>query len=299
MPERPLVSICIPTYKRYGQLKRCLESALSQDYQNIEVLVSDDTDDEPVPDWLVAMARTESKLIYIKQPVTLGMMQNDHYVRSHAKGDFLCVMHNDDEFPTNYVSKLMEILADNPSVILAGPSCARYFNGSFWYEYENYSQVGMNQFRRLADIAIRAFENPWSFEHLLYGVYRKCAVPKSFRFGYWRSIILFFYLCSVYGAIRTVGDVKIVKNTTQSDLEKYAAANYIKRCKPMKFLFSNRQEQRLTVLYRLLRFTLASEEILSLDKARLLWVILSTYCRNRFETSLSRSSGASPARKAI
>ncbi len=39
--ERPLVSIGIPTYNRSGTLKRAVESALAQDHDRLEVIVSD------------------------------------------------------------------------------------------------------------------------------------------------------------------------------------------------------------------------------------------------------------------
>ena len=40
-----LVSVVIPTFNRYEQLFRAIESALSQTYRNIEVIVVDDNYD--------------------------------------------------------------------------------------------------------------------------------------------------------------------------------------------------------------------------------------------------------------
>ena len=37
----PLVSICIPTYNRANIIKKAIDSALSQTYKNIEVIVVD------------------------------------------------------------------------------------------------------------------------------------------------------------------------------------------------------------------------------------------------------------------
>ena len=46
-PSYPLITIGIPTRNRASLVKDCVESALAQSYQNIEVLVSDNasTDD--------------------------------------------------------------------------------------------------------------------------------------------------------------------------------------------------------------------------------------------------------------
>ena len=38
----PLISICIPARNEENNIRRCVESALAQDYPNIEVIVLDD-----------------------------------------------------------------------------------------------------------------------------------------------------------------------------------------------------------------------------------------------------------------
>ena len=42
MNETPLVSICIPTYNGDLYIKECLNSAINQTYENIEIIISDD-----------------------------------------------------------------------------------------------------------------------------------------------------------------------------------------------------------------------------------------------------------------
>ncbi len=281
--KKPLVSICIPTYKRYDQLRVCMQNALGQDYENIEVLVSDDTQDEPVPYWLVKLSEIDRRLRYVKQPFTLGMMANDTFVRENSNGDYLCVMHNDDEFPNNYISSMMNVLISNTSCSLAGPSCVRYLNGKYWHDYEIYSQIGMTQYERLKDITARVFDNPWGFEHLMYGVYKRDAVPKSFQFGRWRSIILFLYLCSINGAIHTIKDINIKKHTTTDDFQKYAIASYVECYPVLAKFFCRRQEERLTALYRLVKFTLKSKEIKWADKLSLISLSVKHCMRNRIE----------------
>lgn len=280
---RPLVSICIPTFKRYDQLQKCIENALGQDYENIEVLVSDDTQDESTPDWLLSLSVENARLRYVRQPFTLGIVENNRFVRDNAKGDFFCIMHNDDTFPRNYVSKMMEMLENDSNCVLAGPSCSRYMEDVFWYDYECFSNYGLNQFERLKDIIIRAFENPWAFEHLMYGVSRRDVLPGAFHFGHWRSIIVFFFLYSIRGNIRTVKDVRLTKNTTYDDIKKYASANYVKRYSLITHLFSHRQEERMTVLVQLVRFTFASKHICLLDKLHLVTIALLSYLQDKQE----------------
>ena len=46
MEQRPLVSILIPTHNRPEYFKQALASARQQTYPNIEIVVSDDSDDD-------------------------------------------------------------------------------------------------------------------------------------------------------------------------------------------------------------------------------------------------------------
>ncbi len=45
---QPLISICIPAYKKPQFVVRCLESIAEQDYKQVEVIISDDSPDEDI-----------------------------------------------------------------------------------------------------------------------------------------------------------------------------------------------------------------------------------------------------------
>jgi glycosyltransferase involved in cell wall biosynthesis len=274
---KPLVTIGIPTHNRYSLLRRCLQNAIAQDYENIEIIVSDNTQELPTPDWLVDMQQAEPRLKYIRQPKNIGLLKNEIFVRNSGHGDYMCVMHDDDVYPTDYISQMMAVLINDQNCVLAGPICERYFENLYWYEYECYSSVGLKQFRRLSDIITLAFENPNTFEHLMYGVHRRNLLPQGFKFGYWLSIILFFYLMSIHGSIHSVPTTTIIKNTTREDIKKYAAAKYVKRFWLLRKLFNRQYEQKITIFYRLLRFTVSSSEIKIYDKIRLINLVIQAF----------------------
>lgn len=265
----PLVTVAILTYKRYDQLHSCLQNILNQTYENIEILISDNSEDTLVPDWINAIQRNDKRVRYVKHKYNLGMYGNDYYVRQSALGEYLCVIHDDDIVPTNYIKILMNEMLTSPNVTLVGPACQRYYEGEYWYQYENYNSNKVNKTAKIHDIVWRAFNNSSSFEHLVHGVYRKSDLDRSFKFGRWRSIITFFYLLSLKGEVRTVESIVMVKNTTQRDLEKYEEANYISRYKIFNMFFPRIMrplEERMTVLYRLIKFTIINRDLSKLKK---------------------------------
>ena len=97
----PLVSILIPTYNQPEFFRQALESALNQDYPNIEILVSDDSTDDRVKK--VAM-EYKDRIQFFKHPKiedgTLGW-RNMMFLLNHAHGEFINFLFHDDLFAKN------------------------------------------------------------------------------------------------------------------------------------------------------------------------------------------------------
>lgn len=96
----PLVSICIPTYKQTFFLKKCLDSVFIQTYTNYEVILTDDTPDDTVKDF-VNKNYSNKKINYFKNERSLGSPANWNYAVSKAKGQFVKILHHDDHFTFN------------------------------------------------------------------------------------------------------------------------------------------------------------------------------------------------------
>ncbi|GAA4752498.1 glycosyltransferase family 2 protein [Flavisolibacter ginsenosidimutans] len=112
----PLVSICIPTYKQTFLLKENLDSVCAQLYQNIEVLVSDDTPDDAVKS-LVETYADRLPLSYFKNSPSLGSPANWNAVLQKAKGEFVLLLHHDDQFARpDSLALLLKPFRINPAV---------------------------------------------------------------------------------------------------------------------------------------------------------------------------------------
>lgn len=105
----PLISICIPAYKRVQYLQRLLDSIAVQTFRDFEVVVSDDSDDDSVYNLLEAY--TEKFTIhYYKNEPSLGTPANWNFGISKATGEWIKLIHDDDWFAS---ADSLQLFADN------------------------------------------------------------------------------------------------------------------------------------------------------------------------------------------
>lgn len=94
------VSIIIPTYKRPTTLKRAINSCLNQSYNNIEVIVVDDNNEDSeyreITEKLMKEYEDNNKVIYLKHKKNMnGATARNTGIR-HAKGDYITFLDDDD-----------------------------------------------------------------------------------------------------------------------------------------------------------------------------------------------------------
>lgn len=93
----PLISICIPAYKQPALLQRCLDSISMQTYKNIEIIISDDSDNDSVAE---VVRRNGDKLTisYYHNTRPLGSPANWNNALEKATGELYLLLHHDDFF---------------------------------------------------------------------------------------------------------------------------------------------------------------------------------------------------------
>lgn len=100
IPKHPFFSICIPVYKNVSFLKRLLDSVFVQVFEDFEVVISDDSPDSSVKDFL-AQSYSDHRICYFKNDLALGTPENWNEAIRKAKGQWIKLMHDDDWFSTN------------------------------------------------------------------------------------------------------------------------------------------------------------------------------------------------------
>lgn len=119
--NNPLVSIGIPTYNRAdGNLRKVIERALDQTYQNVEVIVSDNCSSDHTPE--VVQSINDPRLRYFRQETNIGPHNNFNFCLNQAKGDYFLLFHDDDMIDRDFVEACISSLepGESAGAILTG-----------------------------------------------------------------------------------------------------------------------------------------------------------------------------------
>jgi glycosyltransferase involved in cell wall biosynthesis len=115
----PKVSIIITVYNLAKYLRQTLESAVTQDYDNIEIIVSDDcsTDNSQlIIKEFVSLYPNRVKAIYNNE--NRGITKNSNIALSYASGDLIALLDGDDIFLPGKIKKQVQMFIENPNMTL-------------------------------------------------------------------------------------------------------------------------------------------------------------------------------------
>lgn len=118
--ETDLVSIIVPVYDAEQFLDRCIESALHQTYQNLEIVLVDDGSPDRCGDICDRHAKEDNRIVVIHQE-NAGPSAARNTGLDAAKGDFIYFLNSDDYIDLNTISVLVDT-AKNEDVILLFPA---------------------------------------------------------------------------------------------------------------------------------------------------------------------------------
>ncbi len=112
-----LVSILIPTLNRQAMLARAIESALAQTGSAIEVVVSDDGSTDGTSDYLEALTAREAHVRLVPRNPTPGLFANMNHLLEQRRGDFFCILADDDLLEPKFVERLLDHLSAEPQCV--------------------------------------------------------------------------------------------------------------------------------------------------------------------------------------
>lgn len=114
---KPLISVYMPTFNRVDMAIRAIESVLTQDYPNIELLVVDDASSDNTWQVLNDKYATDSRVRLFRQPTGQGACAARNLAINEAKGEFVTGIDDDDEFLPHRLSSLYAAYDDKYSCV--------------------------------------------------------------------------------------------------------------------------------------------------------------------------------------
>lgn len=138
--EKIKFSIVIPTRERADTLFHTIATCTSQDYDNLEIIVSDNFSNDNTRD--VVLSFQDKRITYINTNKRLGMSSNWEFGLSHVTGDFVMFLGDDDGLLPNAVKDIANILSEHkyPAIIWQKPD----YNWPTAINMPNYMSVSLS-----------------------------------------------------------------------------------------------------------------------------------------------------------
>ena len=110
------VSILIPVFNREEIILETLRSAVSQTYQNIEVVVVDNHSTDNTWGVITRFAEHEPLVKAYRNSSNIGPVRNWRECMNHASGDYVKILWSDDLVAPTFIEKTLPFLIENKDV---------------------------------------------------------------------------------------------------------------------------------------------------------------------------------------
>ena len=121
--EAKLVSVNITTYNRAHLLPRCLDSVLSQSYQNLEIVIVDDCSTDDTDSIVKQYQQKDNRIKYIRHDENKKLSSARNTAIKNSNGFYIAFLDDDDEWiDRDKIAKQVEIFEkkNNIEIVCSG-----------------------------------------------------------------------------------------------------------------------------------------------------------------------------------
>lgn len=113
-------TVIIPTHNRDNYLKIAVESAKTQMYKPLEIIIIDDVPNKSTEKLVKEMSlNTDIEIIYIKNLIKGGSYPSRNLGAKYAKGNYLAWLDDDDYWANNYFKLAAEAIKQGNEIVLS------------------------------------------------------------------------------------------------------------------------------------------------------------------------------------
>lgn len=112
--KESLVSIVIPTFNRAYLIQETVDSALSQTYDDLEIIILDNNSSDGSLKLLENLYSTNPKIQLYQNQTTLDIVKNWKKCFDFAKGEYVLILWSDDLIDPEFIERTASFLSENP-----------------------------------------------------------------------------------------------------------------------------------------------------------------------------------------
>lgn len=116
---KPRVSIGLPIYNAEKYLGEAIDSILAQTYTDFELIIADNASTDRTQAICLKYAQRDLRIRYQRNEKNMGGAPNHNLVFRLAKGEYFKWAAHDDDIAPDFLSKCVEVLDQNPDVVLS------------------------------------------------------------------------------------------------------------------------------------------------------------------------------------
>ena len=114
-------NVIIPTRERADTLHYCLKTVVAQDYDNLNIIVSDNLSQDDTEE--VVRSFSDERIKYVKTASRVSMSHNWEFALSHVDQGYVTFIGDDDALLPGAIQQLADILKDYPFDAVTSPYC--------------------------------------------------------------------------------------------------------------------------------------------------------------------------------
>ncbi len=119
----PHICIGMPVYNGERYIRQALDSLLAQDYENFELVVSDNASTDSTGEICLEYAARDKRIRYFRNERNMGAAWNFNRVFELSSGEYFMWACHDDYWQPQYLRSCLKALTEAESIILAGAMC--------------------------------------------------------------------------------------------------------------------------------------------------------------------------------
>lgn len=177
--SKPLVSIGMPIYNGQESVCEALDSLLSQDYNNFELIISDNASTDRTADICLDYAARDSRITYSRNDQNMGAVWNFNSVFNQLSGAYVMFAAHDDFWERSFIRQCLDGYNESEELVLVSARCKSVSSniGTAYIVEEDFSTVGLDPVERF--LKYRKFIGGRCYlGSLFYGVWKRESLAK-------------------------------------------------------------------------------------------------------------------------